>query len=89
MSRVYTYIQPTNKCSSQNVDTLNLATKNELDQGVQDAKDYTDKEIQKLNNEIGHTHINKSLLDKFTESNGDLFFNGKNLSGIYFEEVQG
>ena len=47
------------------------------------------EEIKKLNSGANHTHANKSVLDKLTESNGDLFFNGKNLSGVIFETIEG
>lgn len=87
MAKVYTYIQPKN---SQAVpDISGLASKEELKDGVQEAKNYTDEEIKKLNNSGNHMHENKSLLDKLSESNGDLFFNGKNLSGVIFETIEG
>ena len=92
MARAYTYIQPRNKCnSSGSVDTSNLATKEELQDGIQEAKDYTDDAINNINQSGGsnHVHTNKSVLDQLTESNGDLFFNGKNLSGVIFETVEG
>lgn len=102
MTKVYTYIPPKN--NKANIDTSNLASKEDLKagiqesksytdseiiEGIQEAKNYTDEEIGKLNNGANHTHSNKSVLDKLTESNGDLFFNGKNLSGVIFETIEG
>ena len=102
MAKVYTYIPPKN--NKANIDTSNLASKEELEngiqeaknytdseiiEGIQEAKNYTDEEIKKINNNANHTHSNKSVLDKLTESNGDLFFNGKNLSGVIFETIEG
>ena len=101
MAKVYTYIPPKN--NKANIDTSNLASKEDLKagiqesksytdseiiEGIQEAKNYTNEEIKKLNN-ANHTHSNKSVLDKLTESNGDLFFNGKNLSGVIFETIEG
>ena len=101
MAKVYTYIPPKN--NKANIDISNLASKEELANGIQEAKNYADSDIiegiqeaknhtnegiKKLNN-ANHTHSNKSVLDKLTESNGDLFFNGKNLSGVIFETIEG
>ena len=80
MAKVYTYIPPKIKDKAK-VDISHLASKEELKDGIQEAKNYTNEEIKKLNSGANHTHANKSALDKLTESNGDLFFNGKNLSG--------
>ena len=103
MTKVYTYIPPKIKDKAK-VDISHLASKEELKdgiqesksytdseiiEGIQEAKNYTDEEIGKLNNGANHTHSNKSVLDKLTESNGDLFFNGKNLSGVIFETIEG
>ena len=87
MAKVYTYIPP--KSIETKIDTSNLASKEELKDGIQEAKNYTNEEIKKLNNGANHSHVNKSVLDKPTESNGDLFFNGKNLSGVIFETIEG
>lgn len=87
MTKVYTYIPPKIKDKAK-VDISHLASKEELKDGIQEAKNYTNEEIKKLNN-VNHTHSNKSVLDKLTESNGDLFFNGKNLSGVIFETIEG
>ena len=87
MAKVYTYISP--KSIETKIDTSNLASKEELRDGIQEAKNYTNEEIKKLNSGANHTHANKSVLDKLTESNGDLFFNGKNLSGVIFETIEG
>lgn len=87
MAKVYTYIPP--KSIETKIDTSNLASKEELRDGIQEAKNYTNEEIKKLNSGENHTHANKSVLDKLTESNGDLFFNGKNLSGVIFETIEG
>ena len=87
MAKVYTYIPP--KSIETKIDTSNLASKEELRDGIQEAKNYTNEEIKKLNNGANHSHENKSVLDKLTESNGDLFFNGKNLSGVIFETIEG
>lgn len=76
MTKVYTYIPPKNKDKAK-VDISHLASKEELKDGIQEAKNYTNEEIKKLNNIGNHSHANKSVLDKLTESNGDLFFNGK------------
>lgn len=88
MTKVYTYIPPKIKDKAK-VDISHLASKEELKDGIQEAKNYTNEEIKKLNNGANHTHANKSVLDKLTESNGDLFFNGKNLSGVIFETIEG
>lgn len=88
MTKVYTYIPPKNKDKAK-VDISHLASKEELKDGIQEAKNYTNEEIKKLNNGANHSHTNKSVLDKFTESDGDLFFNGKNLSGVIFETIEG
>lgn len=88
MTKVYTYIPPKNKDKAK-VDISHLASKEELKDGIQEAKNYTNEEIKKLNNIGNHSHVNKSVLDKLTESNGDLFFNGKNLSGVIFETIEG
>ncbi|MGL5330717.1 MAG: hypothetical protein ACRDD7_15725 [Peptostreptococcaceae bacterium] len=85
MAKVYTYIPPITGVANDG----SLATKDELIDGIQEAKKYTDEEISKLNSGANHQHDNKSVLDKFSESNGDLFFNGVNLSGIIFEEING
>ena len=87
MAKVYTYIPP--KSIETKIDTSNLASKEELRDGIQEAKNYTNEEIKKLNNGANHSHVNKSVLDKLTESNGDLFFTGKNLSGVIFETIAG
>lgn len=87
MTKVYTYIPPKIKDKAK-VDISHLASKEELKDGIQEAKNYTNEEIKKLNN-ANHSHVNKSVLDKLTESNGDLFFNGKNLSGVIFEVIEG
>lgn len=88
MTKVYTYIPPKNKDKAK-ADISHLASKEELKDGIQEAKNYTNEEIKKLNNIGNHSHANKSVLDKLTESNGDLFFNGKNLSGVIFETIEG
>lgn len=88
MTKVYTYIPPKIKEKAK-VDISHLASKEELKDGIQEAKNYTNEEIKKLNNGANHSHTNKSVLDKFTESDGDLFFNGKNLSGVIFETIEG
>ena len=88
MTKVNTYIPPKNKDKAK-VDISHLASKEELKDGIQEAKNYTNEEIKKLNNIKNHSHANKSVLDKLTESNGDLFFNGKNLSGVIFETIEG
>lgn len=88
MTKVYTYIPPKNKDKAK-VDISHLASKEELKDGIQEAKNYTNEEIKKLNNIGNHSHANKSVLDKLTESNGDLFFNGKILSGVIFETIEG
>ena len=88
MTKVYTYTPPKNKDKAK-VDISHLASKEELKDGIQEAKNYTNEEIKKLNNIGNHSHANKSVLDKLTESNGDLFFNGKNLSGVIFETIEG
>ena len=72
MTKVYTYIPPKIKDKAK-VDISHLASKEELKDGIQEAKNYTNEEIKKLNN-ANHSHVNKSVLDKLTESNGDLFF---------------
>ena len=87
MTKVYTYIPPKIKDKAK-VDISHLASKEELKDGIQEAKNYTNEEIKKLSN-ANHSHVNKSVLDKLTESNGDLFFNGKNLSGVIFEAIEG
>lgn len=88
MTKVYTYIPPKIKEEAK-ADISHLASKEELKDGIQEAKNYTNEEIKKLNNGANHSHTNKSVLDKFTESDGDLFFNGKNLSGVIFETIEG
>lgn len=103
MAKSTTYIKSRHKCNTT-LDTSNLVTKeefvnsiqetksyadNEITEAIQEAKNYTDEEIKKLNNIENHSHANKSVLDKLTESNGDLFFNGKNLSGVIFETIEG
>lgn len=90
MAKIYTYVPPKSG-KNGNIDTSNLATKGELRDGIQEAKNYTDEAINNINQEGGsnHVHSNKSVLDKLSESNGDLFFNGQNLSGVIFETVEG
>ena len=46
MAKVYTYIPP--KSIETKIDTSNLASKEELRDGIQEAKNYTNEEIKKL-----------------------------------------
>ena len=42
------------------------------------------------NDANSHTHQNKATLDKISQNdNGDLLFDGKNLTGVIFEKVEG
>ncbi|MGL5191679.1 MAG: hypothetical protein ACRC7S_18720 [Cetobacterium sp.] len=90
-TRIVTYVQPRNK--GGNVDTSKLATKVELQEGVQEAKNYTDDAIQAINDSGGssHIHANMALLNEFKEVNGELYFKDINLnaSNIIFETVEG
>ena len=88
MARVVTYIQPKKKCNEQNVDISNLVTNEELEQGIKEAKKYTDSEINKINIS-SHVHTNLDVLGKFKEVDGDLYFNETNLNGVIFETVEG
>lgn len=95
MARVVTYIQPKSKGngSGGNIDTSNLATKVELQEGIREAKDYTDEAIQTINNSGGssHVHSNMAALNKLNERNGDLYYGDVNLnaSNVIFETVEG
>lgn len=94
MARTYTYIQPrNNKCSGTSVDTSNLATKEELRDGINEAKDYTDEAIKSINDSGGssHVHSNMAALNKLNERNGDLYYGEVNLnsSNVIFETVEG
>ena len=42
------------------------------------------------NDANSHIHQNKATLDKISQNdNGDLLFDGKNLTGVIFENVEG
>lgn len=90
-TRIVTYVQPRNK--GGNVDTSKLATKVELQEGIQEAKNYTDDAIQAINDGGGsnHVHSNMELLNKFKEIGGELYFGDINLNAanIIFETVEG
>ena len=91
--KIVTYIKP--KCNNGgiNIDTSNLATKQQLDEGVQEAKEYTDFAINAINTSGGssHVHANMDLLSKFKVVNGDLYFGDYNLnnSNVVFETIEG
>ena len=91
--KVVTYIKPKCNNSSVNIDTSNLATKQQLKDGIQEAKDYTDSAIDAINTNGGssHVHTNMALLNKFKEVDGDLYFGDINLNSfnVVFETVEG
>lgn len=92
MARVVTYIQPKQKKVS-NVNPSNLATKDELKDGIQEAKNYTDDAIQAINSSGGSSHIHSNIaaLNKLNERNGELYYGDINLnaSNVIFETVEG
>jgi hypothetical protein len=90
MARVV-YIQKKNQCNDQDIDPSNFVTNEKLKEGIQEAKDYTDSEINKINIDGGSSHIHNNLevLSKLKEVNGNLCFDEINLNGVIFETVEG